>query len=128
MSCHSDAVVNRQRSPRCSMQQLFHGTKPCPVRQSSYIVAINPMCMPHTGGMPLRLVERILPVKDVNELKRRPRGRKVTHMPMKSPRLFDPLRFVAPTTMAKPRETLVAEAAYLRAERRGFEPGHERED
>jgi len=49
-------------------------------------------------------------------------------MPMKSPQLFDPLRFVAPTTMAKPRETLVAEAAYLRAQSRGFEPGHERED
>jgi hypothetical protein len=48
-------------------------------------------------------------------------------MPLNSPRLFDPLRFVEPRP-AKPREALIAEIAYFRAQRRGFEPGHELED
>ncbi len=48
-------------------------------------------------------------------------------MPPNSSPLFDPLRFVEPCT-ARPREALVAEIAYFRAQRRGFEPGHEVED
>ena len=41
---------------------------------------------------------------------------------------FNPLRFVVSIIPAKPREALIAERAYFRAERRGFEPGHEGED
>jgi hypothetical protein len=41
---------------------------------------------------------------------------------------FDPLRFVAPAMGAKSREALIAELAYFRAQRRGFQPGHELED
>jgi hypothetical protein len=48
-------------------------------------------------------------------------------MPLSNPLLFDPLRFVKPST-AKPREALIAEIAYFKAQRRGFEPGHEQED
>jgi hypothetical protein len=48
-------------------------------------------------------------------------------MPLNNPLLFDPLRFVQPST-AKPREALIAEIAYFKAQRRGFEPGHEHED
>ena len=48
-------------------------------------------------------------------------------MPLNSSRLFDPLRFVDPRP-AKPRQALIAEVAYFRAQRRGFEPGHELED
>jgi hypothetical protein len=48
-------------------------------------------------------------------------------MALHSSRLFDPLRFVEPSP-ARPREALIAEIAYLRAQRRGFEPGHELED
>jgi hypothetical protein len=49
-------------------------------------------------------------------------------MPLSKTGLFDPLRFVAPTPAVKPREALIAEAAYFRAQRRGFAPGHEEED
>jgi len=49
-------------------------------------------------------------------------------MPLTSSRLFDPLRFVEPSAPPKPREALIAEAAYFRAQRRGFAPGHEEED
>jgi hypothetical protein len=48
-------------------------------------------------------------------------------MPRNSPLLFDPLRFVEPSSV-KPREALIAEIAYFKAQRRGFEPGHEQED
>ncbi len=41
---------------------------------------------------------------------------------------FDPLRFVEPAAPVKPREALIAEAAYFRAQSRAFEPGHEQED
>ncbi len=51
----------------------------------------------------------------------------VTAMTVNNP-LFDPLRFVEPTAPAKPREALIAEAAYFRAQSRAFEPGHEEED
>jgi hypothetical protein len=44
-----------------------------------------------------------------------------------SPPSFDPLRFVAPSNI-RTREALIAELAYFRALRRGFEPGHELED
>jgi DUF2934 family protein len=47
---------------------------------------------------------------------------------MKSPKGFRPLRFVEPIVPAKSREALIAERAYFRAERRGFEPGRETED
>jgi hypothetical protein len=47
---------------------------------------------------------------------------------MKSPKAFRPLRFVEPNVPAKSREALIAECAYFRAERRGFQPGHESED
>jgi hypothetical protein len=49
-------------------------------------------------------------------------------MRLSKPRSFDPLRFVAPVAPPKPRHALIAEAAYFRAQRRGFEPGHEEED
>lgn len=45
-----------------------------------------------------------------------------------SPPSFDPLRFVQPSTRAKPRAARIAEIAYFKAEKRGFEPGHEAED
>lgn len=41
---------------------------------------------------------------------------------------FNPLRFVAKLTTAKPREERVAEAAYFIALKRGFIPGYETED
>ena len=48
-------------------------------------------------------------------------------MAINSPPSFDPLRFVEPTPM-RSRQTLIAELAYFRALKRGFEPGHEMED
>jgi hypothetical protein len=48
-------------------------------------------------------------------------------MSMNSPPSFDPLRFVAPA-IVRTREARIAELAYFRALRRGFEPGHELED
>jgi hypothetical protein len=44
-----------------------------------------------------------------------------------SPPRFNPLRFVAPESI-RTREALIAELAYFRALRRGFEPGHELQD
>jgi hypothetical protein len=41
---------------------------------------------------------------------------------------FDPLWFCAPFDESERRRTLIAEAAYFRAQRRDFEPGHELED
>jgi hypothetical protein len=43
---------------------------------------------------------------------------------------FNPLRFSLPAPQPAPesRQGLIAKAAYLRAERRGFAPGHELED
>ncbi len=44
---------------------------------------------------------------------------------------FNPLRFCEPVEEPPPprqRAALIAELAYLRAERRGFSPGHELED
>jgi len=38
------------------------------------------------------------------------------------------MRLVETIVPARPREALIAERAYFRAERRGFEPGHEGED
>jgi hypothetical protein len=49
-------------------------------------------------------------------------------MPLTSSRLFDPLRFVEPSTTLKSREARIAEIAYFKAQRRGFEPGHEEAD
>jgi hypothetical protein len=43
--------------------------------------------------------------------------------------MIDPLRFCRPKTQKREeRESLIAKAAYLRAERRCFEPGHELDD
>ena len=47
---------------------------------------------------------------------------------MKSTKALRPLRFVETSVPAKPREALIAERAYFKSERRGFEPGHEGED
>jgi hypothetical protein len=51
---------------------------------------------------------------------------------MKSARYFnfDPLRFSLPPPRPVPeeRQAMIAKAAYYRAERRHFEPGHELED
>ena len=45
------------------------------------------------------------------------------------PLRFNPLRFSLPPPMSlEERRRLIAQAAYLRAERRNFEPGHEVED
>jgi Protein of unknown function (DUF2934) len=41
-------------------------------------------------------------------------------------RSVDPARFAEPTTESRYR--LIAELAYFKAQQRGFEPGHERED
>lgn len=42
---------------------------------------------------------------------------------------FDPLRFCAsPPDKPAERKLMIAEAAYFRAERHGFTPGHELED
>jgi hypothetical protein len=42
---------------------------------------------------------------------------------------FNPLRFSLPPKKApEDRQSLIAKAAYFRAERRHFEPGHELED
>lgn len=42
---------------------------------------------------------------------------------------FNPLRFSLPPKKApEDRQRLIAKAAYFRAERRNFEPGHELED
>jgi hypothetical protein len=42
---------------------------------------------------------------------------------------FDPLRFCrALTPSAQERHALISKAAYLRAEQRGFRPGHELDD
>jgi hypothetical protein len=42
---------------------------------------------------------------------------------------FDPLRFCpSPLDEAAERQAMIAEAAYFRAERHGFTPGHELED
>ena len=41
---------------------------------------------------------------------------------------FDPLRFVERRSQDRSREARIAEAAYFRAQRRGFAPGHELED
>jgi hypothetical protein len=48
-------------------------------------------------------------------------------MPLNSPPLFDPLRFVEPST-SQPRDALIAEIAYFKSQRRNFQPGHEKED
>lgn len=41
---------------------------------------------------------------------------------------FFPLRFSPPVVSDTERHCMIAIEAYLRAERRGFEPGHESED
>jgi len=41
---------------------------------------------------------------------------------------FDPLWFCGPGDEAAHRQSLIAQAAYFRAQQRGFEPGHELED
>jgi hypothetical protein len=61
----------------------------------------------------------------MDELKRKIRV--VKPMPGRGLRSFDPLRFVEPT-IVKPREEAIAELAYFRAQKRGFEPGHDVED
>ena len=43
-------------------------------------------------------------------------------------RQFDPLWFCGTGDEAAHRQAMIAEIAYFRAERRGFEPGHELED
>jgi len=45
-----------------------------------------------------------------------------------SAKAFDPLWFCAPFDQAERRRSLISEAAYFRAERRAFAPGHEVED
>jgi len=41
---------------------------------------------------------------------------------------FDPLWFCGPSEEAAQRQATIARKAYFRAQRRGFEPGHELED
>jgi hypothetical protein len=42
---------------------------------------------------------------------------------------FNPLRFsLPPKRVSEDRQSMIAKAAYFRAERRHFEPGHELED
>ena len=46
----------------------------------------------------------------------------------RKPLNFDPLRFSPPIRREEERRLLIARAAYFRAERRDFRPGHEVED
>jgi hypothetical protein len=64
-----------------------------------------------------------VPAVEANTAKRPP------SRPTGAPTLSSPARS-APTVRVTPeaRRALIAESAYLRAERRGFEPGHEDED
>jgi hypothetical protein len=48
-------------------------------------------------------------------------------MAINSPPSFDPLRFVAQAAV-RSRQSQIAELAYFRALKRGFEPGHEMQD
>jgi len=53
----------------------------------------------------------------------------MTSLPPKPTHNFFPLRFSPPTaTSESERHAMISVEAYLRAERRGFEPGHEVED
>ena len=54
----------------------------------------------------------------------------MTALPAKPTHNFSPLRFCPPpaTVSASERRAMIETAAYLHAERRGFEPGHEVED
>jgi hypothetical protein len=53
----------------------------------------------------------------------------MTALPPKPTHNFFPLRFSPPMTVSvSERHAMIAVEAYLRAERRGFEPGHELED
>ena len=53
----------------------------------------------------------------------------MTRLPPKAPLSFDPLRFVRRIVLSEAeRRKLIAEAAYLRAASRHFEPGHEVDD
>jgi hypothetical protein len=49
-------------------------------------------------------------------------------MPVNNPPRFDPLRFVQTGALPRSRQELIAEAAYFRSLRRGFQPGYEVED
>jgi hypothetical protein len=49
-------------------------------------------------------------------------------MSISRPPQFEPLRFVEVVVVARSRSERVAELAYYRALKRGFEPGHEVED
>jgi hypothetical protein len=53
----------------------------------------------------------------------------MTALPPKPTHNFFPLRFSPPVAIsASERHAMISVEAYLRAERRGFEPGHEIED
>jgi hypothetical protein len=53
----------------------------------------------------------------------------MTALPPKPTHNFFPLRFSPPLVVSEnERREMIAVEAYLRAERRGFEPGHEAED
>ena len=53
----------------------------------------------------------------------------MTALPPKPTHNFFPLRFCAPAFVsASERQSMIEAAAYLRAERRNFQPGHELED
>jgi hypothetical protein len=53
----------------------------------------------------------------------------MTALPPRPLHNFYPLRFSPPMTLSKDeRRSMIETAAYLRAERRNFEPGHETED
>jgi len=60
-------------------------------------------------------------------LRRGRESKELMPLSINSPPSFDPLRFVAPSSI-RTRQALIAELAYFRALRRGFEPGHELED
>jgi hypothetical protein len=49
-------------------------------------------------------------------------------MPVNTPPRFDPLRFVQTSAPQRSRQELIAEAAYFRSLRRGFQHGNEIED
>jgi hypothetical protein len=53
--------------------------------------------------------------------------KRATRSPKNDAAVLNPLRFAEPVVV-KSRESLIAELAYFRALRRGFEPGHDLED
>ena len=62
----------------------------------------------------------------MNSLSKHTRGKSNSHKPVEAVHLLS--SSVTPAPKASRRNVMVQKAAYYRAERRGFQPGHELED